>query len=410
MTIINLKDLIEQKIIKETDATRKLTIQGITKNHKVYRIPIEYLHYNNKNGRIISSINRYESEGHELDLSDKETYNNILQEYIIDSNEEALNATKANIKLFGQRLPGVVLNDGRVIDGNRRFTCIRLINKEDGTNHYFEAVILDQAEGLSDTDIKRLELNLQHAEERPVDYNPIDNLVEVYTVIVRDKLFSVEDYAHNTNKKKSEIEKMVKKANLMVEFLEFINAEGKFYVARDLNLDGPLQEIMGILNKEDTEDEAEYLRVRNALFTALAIPHRGDLTRHIRDIGKDILKADNREEFLDAYEEVVEDVYETFQEQKEVTKEVIRQVNANLAAKDKPKFKSETIIEEKKAETNIHKIKAGPLQALKTSFTALESIDIDLISRLDATAKQEFKTLLDKIEAKTNLFGDKLGV
>ena len=60
--------------------------------------------------------------------------------------------------------------------------------REEGTNLYFEAVILDQAEGLSDTDIKRLELNLQHAEERPVDYDPIDNLVEVYSVIVKDKL------------------------------------------------------------------------------------------------------------------------------------------------------------------------------------------------------------------------------
>ncbi|CAM5490689.1 ParB/Sulfiredoxin domain-containing protein OS=Lysinibacillus sphaericus OX=1421 GN=LS41612_04835 PE=4 SV=1 [Lysinibacillus sphaericus] len=239
-THLSLKDLIEQKIIQKTDATRKLTIQGITKNYKVYRIPTKYLHYNNQNGRIISSINRYESEGKKLDLSDKESYNNILQQYIIDSNSTALQATKSNIKLFGQRLPGVVLNDGKVIDGNRRFTCVRLINAEDGTNLYFEAVILDQAEGLTDTDIKRLELNLQHAEERPVDYDPIDNLVEVYTVIVKDKLFSVEDYAHNTNKTKSEVEKMVKKATLMVEFLEFINAEGKYYVARDLNLDLPV--------------------------------------------------------------------------------------------------------------------------------------------------------------------------
>ncbi|MFD4706988.1 hypothetical protein ACFWM3_19265 [Gottfriedia sp. NPDC058432] len=408
MTTINLKELIEQNIIKETDATRKLTIQGITKNYKVYRIPVEYLHYNNKNGRIISSINRYESEGNVLDTTDKEAYNNILQSYIIDSNSSALQATKANIKLFGQRLPGVVLNDGRVIDGNRRFTCVRLINKEDGTNLYFESVILDQAEGLSDTDIKRLELNLQHAEERPVDYDPIDNLVEVYSVIVKDKLFSIEDYAHNTNKKKSDVEKMVKKANLMVDFLEFINAEGKYYVARDLNLDGPLQEIMGILNKEDDEDEAEYLRVRNALFTAMAIPHRGDLTRHIREIGKNILKANNREEFLDEYEEIVEEVYEAFQEKEEVTKEVIREVNADLDSTIKSQ--SENLIQGKITETIISGIQFQPVEYLKRAFTALESIDTDQIPRLDATSKLEFKTLLEKIEATTKLFGDKIGV
>ncbi|MFY2309213.1 hypothetical protein ACOSZE_17285 [Lysinibacillus fusiformis] len=405
-TQVSLKDLIEQKIIQETDGTRKLTIHGLTKNYKVYRIPTKYLHYNIKNGRIISSINRYESEEKPLDLSDKEIYNNILQQYIIDSNSAALQATKANIKLFGQRLPGVVLNDGRVIDGNRRFTCVRLINAEDGTNIYFEAVILDQAEGLTDTDIKRLELNLQHAEERPVDYDPIDNLVEVYTVIVQDKLFSVKDYAHDTNKTKPEVEKMVKKATLMVEFLEFINAEGKYYVARDLNLDGPLQEIMGILNKEDSSDEAEYLRVKNALFAALAIPYRGDTTRYIRDIGKNILRADTREEFLDEYEDIVEDVYETFQEKENVSKEIIRQVNADLESKKK----SESIIEDKIAKTIITNIQGQPIESLKRAITALESIDTDQISRLDAASKQEFKSLIGNVNSTMQLFSGKLGI
>ncbi len=405
-TNLSLKDLIEQKIIQETDGTRKLTINEITKNYKVYRIPTKYLHYNNQNGRIISSINKYESEGKTLNLSDKETYNNILQQYIIDSNSAALQATKANIKIFGQRLPGVVLNDGRVIDGNRRFTCVRLINAEDGANIYFEAVILDQAEGLTDTDIKRLELNLQHAEERPVDYDPIDNLVEVYTVIVKDKLFSVENYARATNKKNSEVDKMVKKATLMVEFLEFINAEGKYYVARDLNLDGPLQEIMGILNKEDSSDEAEYLRVKNALFAALAIPSRGDTTRYIRDIGKNILRADNREEFLDEYEDIVEDVYETFQEKETVTKEIIREVNANL----KSKKKSESIIEENIAKTVIKNIQGQPIESLKRAITALESIDTDQISRLDAASKKEFELLMDDVNSTMQLFSGKLGI
>ena len=137
----------EQKIIRETDSTRKLTIQGQTKNHKVYLIPTEYLYYNNKNGRIISSINRYESEGNVLDLNDRVQYNKILREYIIESNPAALQATKANMKLFGQRLPGVVLDDGRIIDGNRRYTCVCLNNEEDGTNTYFEAVILDTEDG-----------------------------------------------------------------------------------------------------------------------------------------------------------------------------------------------------------------------------------------------------------------------
>ncbi|MEH6942051.1 hypothetical protein [Bacillus sp. JJ722] len=406
MSNLNLKKLIDQNIIEKTDGTRKLTIKGKTSSYPVYRIPVEYLHYNDRNGRIISSINRYESEGNKLDLSDKEAYNNILQQYIIDSNKNALNETKNNIKMFGQRLPGVVLNDGRVIDGNRRFTCIRLINQEDGTNLYFEAVILNQEDGLTDTDIKRLELNLQHGEERPVDYDPIDNLVEIYTVIVSDKLFSVEEYAHNTNKKKGEVEKMVKKANLMVEFLEFINAEGKFYVARELSLDGPLQEIMGILNKEDASDEVEYMNVKNALFAAMAIPHKGDLTRHIREIGKNILRASNREEFLEDYEEVVEDVFESFQDQENVTKETIREINA----KSKVKEKSQKLIDDKIKDTLITKIQDQPVDSMQTAMKAVEGIDLDQVARLDAESKEKLAKIVNAMNEKTKAIGEKLGI
>ncbi|CAM5488988.1 ParB/Sulfiredoxin domain-containing protein OS=Lysinibacillus sphaericus OX=1421 GN=LS41612_04835 PE=4 SV=1 [Lysinibacillus sphaericus] len=131
---------------------------------------------------------------------------------------------------------------------------------------------------------------------------------------------------------------------------------------------------MGILNKEDSSDEAEYLRVKNALFAALAIPYRGDTTRYIRDIGKNILRADNREEFLEEYEDIVEDVYETFQEKEIVTKEIIRQVNTDLESKKK----SESIIEDKIAKTIITNIQGKPIESLKRAITALESIDMEL--------------------------------
>lgn len=396
MSIVSLKQLKDSKIIRETDSTRKLTIHGETKNHKVYKIPTNYLYYNNKNGRIISSINRYESEGNKLDFTDRENYNSILREYIIESNEQAIKKTKENIKATGQRLPGVVLEDGRIIDGNRRFTCICLINEEDGVNEYFEAVILDTADGLSDTDIKRLELNLQHAEERPVDYDPVDNLVEIYSVIVKDELFTVQEYATNTNKKKSEVEKMVKKANLMVEFLDFINAPGKYYVARDLNLDGPLQEIMMILNKEDSSDPAEFLRVKHTLFAALAIPHRGDVSRYIRDIGKNIIKTKNREEFLEEYEEIVEEVYETFQEKDKVDKNVIREINQNSTFKTD----SKQLIEKKIADTVITNIKSQPVDVLKKSLNLVDGIDIDTVPRIDEKNKKELKRLADLLKSK----------
>ena len=47
--------------------------------------------------------------------------------------------------MVGQREAGVVLPDGRVIDGNRRFTCLRKLHREypnDEKFSYFLAAII----------------------------------------------------------------------------------------------------------------------------------------------------------------------------------------------------------------------------------------------------------------------------
>lgn len=295
----NLLELIGKDITKTTE-TRKLSIKGKTDNYEVYRIPLEYLFYNNQNGRIATYISKYEDENGRLKMDDKENYNEIIHEFIVDSNRNALNKTKNNIKLLGQRLPGVVIQNGRIIDGNRRFTCLRELHTEEGKDYYFEAVILNTEKGISPKDIKRLELNLQHGEERPVDYNPIDNLVDVYRDLVETETFTIKEYALNTNSKEKEVEKLKLKSIIMVEFLEFINAEGKYYIARDLNLDGPLQEVVTILNRTSEEQKED---VKSALFTALLTSNIGDLTRHIREIGRDIIKTRNAGDFLEEYED-----------------------------------------------------------------------------------------------------------
>src|SRR5699024_5624081 len=121
---INLVELVGKDISKTT-GTRKLTIKGKTDNYEVYKIPLKYLFYNDQNGRIATYISKQLDEHGELNFNDKEKYNSIIHEFVVESNKNALNNTKTNIKLFGQRLPGVVLQNGRIIDGNRRFTCLR---------------------------------------------------------------------------------------------------------------------------------------------------------------------------------------------------------------------------------------------------------------------------------------------
>lgn len=128
-----LKDGVEQHAVYETNLTRKLTIDGLTQAYPVYKIKLDWLYYNDQNDRIATWISQYRAqhEGHAPNPADRENYNNTIEQFIVESNPDALRKTKANIKMTDQREPGVVLADGRIIDGNRRFTCLRQLSAAD---------------------------------------------------------------------------------------------------------------------------------------------------------------------------------------------------------------------------------------------------------------------------------------
>lgn len=403
MNDINLLDLIGEDIAK-TDGTRKLTIKGETKNYPVYRIPLKYLYYNDQNGRISTHISKYIDEHGALNFNDFEAYNDIVHEFIVSSNSHALRETKKNIKFFGQRLPGVVLKNGRIVDGNRRFTCLRELQRDEGKEYYFEAVILDTDNGISARDIKRLELNLQHGEEKPVDYNPIDNLVDLYRDLVENKLFTVQEYANETNKKVKDVEKLKTEAILMVEFLDFINAKGKYYIARELKLDGPLQEIMGILNRTSDDQKED---IKNTLFAALITSNQGDLTRFIRNIGKDIIKTSRVNEFMEEYEDIAAEVHDALHEQ-EITdvKTITKIISQNQELKDE----SNKIIEKKIDATRTDAARNKPIELLNRALDAVDAIDTVALPKMNGDNKEEFRDILKKIQTTITSLEEKVNV
>ena len=125
----------------KTEQTKKISIGGETKLYPVYQIRLDALYYNDKNDRIATWISRYKSENNNKSLDTLTTaeYNDVIENFIIESNRTALEKTKNNIDLIGQQEPGVILSDGRIIDGNRRFTCLRLLHKENiNKNNYRE--------------------------------------------------------------------------------------------------------------------------------------------------------------------------------------------------------------------------------------------------------------------------------
>lgn len=238
---MNLLEKAAAGLLKRTHERKKLTIRNqVDDKYDVYAIPLKYLYYNDQNGRINTMYKKYSST-HGLicpEPGDSE-YNKIFEEFIFKSNTQAMKDTKRSIDEKSQQEPGVVLPDGRVIDGNRRFTALRMLERERNIPQYFNAVILplDQKSKTDEKIIKELELDLQLGREERVNYDPIDRIFDVYNTIEVEKLMNVEEYKKASGAKNTRgINRDIRLAELIIKFIEIVSPGGnsidKFYLAR----------------------------------------------------------------------------------------------------------------------------------------------------------------------------------
>lgn len=217
MDEVNLFKLIENGIVKDGGHNVSVPIKkanGEKYDGKTYAIPLKYLYYNEQNGRIGVSLSDYESSNGRLVPGHNEDYNRIIQDMLVGDNTDDNKTRKKmdilikDIEKKGQADLGYVLSDGRVIDGNRRFTARRMLDQDPlvTEQQYFEAVILDDLSVNNQDDkkkIKSLELQIQFGKVDKVNYNPIDRAVDAYKTIVDNNIMTVIEYAEYAGIKKT---------------------------------------------------------------------------------------------------------------------------------------------------------------------------------------------------------------
>ena len=398
-----LIDGIEQKFVEKTNLTRKITIDGITKAYPVWKVRIDKLFYNDQNDRIATWISqyKYENEGKMVDSSNKEEYNSIIEKFIIESNPDAIKKTQNNIELVDQREPGVVLSDGRIIDGNRRFTCLRRLASKNDRFKYFEAVILEHNYENSAKQIKMLELAIQHGEESKIGYAPIDRLVGIYNDIIDTKLLTEEEYSKSTTEPLSEIKKKVELANLMVEFLEFINAPKQFHIARELQIFSSLEELQKLLNKCHSEDEKEDLKI--CVFNNILMLSSGDIAKFIRSF-KNIIGSEYQETFLSEQRELAEKTLEKIPPDAKVDTAYIRDVIRDEAiAEEMQRSTEKALTKVKKDET-----RNRPIQLAEKATILLSEIDVNIIAKMNDSEILRLKKQLEKLDKTIKEIEEKL--
>ena len=292
-----LNEGISNGTVLRTEQAVKHTIDGQTGTYPVYRIRIDQLYYNNHNDRIATWLSKYRAENNGKDPIElpRDEYNSIIEGFIVQSNTDAIRSTQKNIAAFGQRVPGVVLSDGLVIDGNRRLTCIRREAASKHESGWFEAVILPDEVARDPKRIKLLELSIQHGEEGKVDYDPIERLVGIYNDIIKNGLLTKAEYARSTDMTEAAVQKLIDQAGYMHDFLEFCNAPEQYHLARELAIAGPLGEIATIVNKCKYDSDRQ--RVKEFIFANIVAQPEGDITRFVRKF-KRIVGTDHQSEFF----------------------------------------------------------------------------------------------------------------
>lgn len=387
-------------VVEKTSLTRKLTIDGVTKAYPVYRVRLDQLFYNDQNDRIATWISQYKSENGADSFSelDRASYNAIIEQFIIQSNETAIEKTQMNIQLVHQREPGVILADGRVIDGNRRFTCLRRLALNDEEFNWFETVILDTDIENGKKQIKMLELAIQHGEEKKVDYNPIDRLVGVYQDIVETELLTVEEYAYSTNETVFEVKKRIESAMLLVEFLEYIHMPKQYHIARDYQVVSVIADLQPLLRKCSTPEMQE--KVKNAVFANIMMRTIGDSRKYIRNLSQMMDTG-----FFTAYIKDQERIGEVLREDlNEAAPEGKRDLDFFVSTHEEAAENLQMSLDRSLLKAKKHETRNKPSQIVSKSITLLKDVDTNIFEKLTDSEKDNLRGQLDRLSSVVERF------
>lgn len=361
--------------VRKTDNSERKFIGGQNQDCPIYEIRVDKLHFNVQNGRIATFISRYQAEHPEGLPQDQTELDNLIADMVEADNPKHLKTTMLDIKNKGQQQSAIILTNGVVIDGNRRFTCLRKLSAAEDTLRMLRCCVFPDT--YDENAIKGLELEIQLGEDTKQEYDAISRLVDIDRWVNEGRM-TAEEYAKHANMKQSKMKNCLAQIDMLKDFLEFCEAPGAFHIAQDLKLQGPIESLTNGLVKVKNKDKRE--EIKNAVFVNLMCQTFGDATRGVREFIDNLIADDKlREEQLDYAVEVLERLAEK-PEDVVVTTEYLRDA-----------FGSDTRLKEgMKASRNVarakagnRKIKNGQVRAVRNALSDVNDVDVEILHKLE---------------------------
>lgn len=370
-----IKTGIAEGWVRKTDNSERKFIGGENQDCPIYEVRVDKLHFNVQNGRIATFISRYQAEHPEGLPQDQMELDNLIADMVEADNPKHLKTTMLDIKNKGQQQSAIILTNGVVIDGNRRFTCLRKLSAAENTLRMLRCCVFPDT--YDENAIKGLELEIQLGEDTKQEYDAISRLVDIDRWVNEGRM-TAEEYAKHANMKQSKMKNCLAQIDMLKDFLEFCEAPGAFHIAQDLKLQGPIESLTNGLVKVKNKDKRE--EIKNAVFVNLMCQTFGDATRGVREFIDNLIADDKlREEQLDYAVEVLERLAEK-PEDVVVTTEYLRDA-----------FGSDTRLKEgMKASRNVararagnRKIKNGQVRAVRNALSDVNDVDVEILHKLE---------------------------
>jgi len=223
-----LDKFIKENLNNEEKQVFPITLKGQKKLLKVYKLPIRYLFYNIRNGRFAAEYAELvKREGGVLqpeESKDAEKIKNML----LDLDKIETKRTYNDIKIRGQWNPGVITEDGYVVDGNRRMAILSQLFDDTGQEEWKYLLVARLEEPISAEDLWKLEAGIQLGKDEIVRYGPVNELLKLKEGIdaglsKREIIKTLYGY-----EKEEEIEEKLNRLDLIEQYLKFFGIPKKY--------------------------------------------------------------------------------------------------------------------------------------------------------------------------------------
>ena len=373
---------IDQYIVQNPDAklqkTHSVIIKGQNRDIQVYKIPLDLLFYNIKNGRFAAEyLELKEKLGRELnpDVSEDKS---IIQQMLLELDPKRSLNLENDIRKFGQREPGICTFDGYVHNGNRRLSVIQnIVNTGDLHSNYLQVARLPSE--VDAQDLFLIEAGIQFSKDVQLDYGPINTLLKFQEGI--NAGLSPLQLAKNIYgfKDEKEVLEKIEILRLIVKYLKFIGAPNHFKKA-----DRIVEHFIDLNNilKREKRNGASVSDIFSYQNIGFQLIHDGITQRELRKL-KDIISEErSRQQLFKALE---------YSKPESTGKKMEKK----LEAEDNENFTpARTIFNQATDTINALKDQNKPLTNLERALTNLDAID----ERNESIGTNEFQSLLFRIE------------